>query len=218
MQYTLLHFLGCFPVSKSSLDQNSSRYTSQHRKRQPCHAMQIILSRPLVHPPPQPLPLVKPTTTQPEQHYFLPTEAPKFVLCFLVSLVSVSLSSAAAPALFLCFFEPPPAPDLFALVALVGVAWLEPPSLSPLRKDVERGVGARAATGVDAAVSIGVSPPFPKLTLLLLKTLFPSTTTKRLLCPGTLLTPFVYASNPIIIFPYGVSSRYSVSLRRISAS
>ncbi len=157
MQYTLLHFLGCFPVSKSSLDQNSSRYTSQHRKRQPCHAMQIILSRPLVHPPPQPLPLVKPTTTQPEQHYFLPTEAPKFVLCFLVSLVSVSLSSAAAPALFLCFFEPPPAPDLFALVALVGVAWLEPPSLSPLRKDVERGVGARAATGVDAAVSIGVS-------------------------------------------------------------
>src|SRR4051794_25622079 len=62
------------------------------------------------------------------------------------------------------------------------------------------------------------TPPFPKLTLLLEKTLFPSTTTNRLLCPGTTLTPFVYASNPIMIFPCGVSSRYSVSLRRISAS
>lgn len=91
-----------------------------------------------------------PLPHNPSSAYFLGT-APKFVLIFFTSFVSVSLSSAPKP--FLFFF--PPAPDLFALVELVGVAVLLPPS--PFRKLVDRGVGAIAATGVDCAVSIGES-------------------------------------------------------------
>jgi hypothetical protein len=83
---------------------------------------------------------------------------PKFVLIFFVSLSS-SLSSPSATFLFFLV----PAPYLFAEVALVGVAWLDPES--PFV--ISRGVFGIAAMGVDCAVSVGDSC-YPKSALLLL--------------------------------------------------
>jgi len=71
------------------------------------------------------------------------------VRAFLVSLVSVSLSSPVAFLLLLL-----PAAVRFAEVVLVGVAWFD--VLSTFIKLVEIGVGAVCA-GVDCAEAIGDS-------------------------------------------------------------
>lgn len=193
----------------------------------PCHAMQSIYQpakkRQIFqyHNQPPPLRIIS-------SHFFC---APKFVLIFFASL-SPSLSS---PGAFLFFFPFPSTAVLPAELALVGVAWFDPLSFTKL---VDNGVGALAATGVDDAVGAGESSlnkPISshpntlihcpnqmtrgeeltdciKLTLLLLNTLFISTTSPLLLAPpGATLELFVYASKPVMIFPCGVSSRYSVS-------
>lgn len=81
--------------------------------------------------------------------YFL--AAPKFVLAFLFPVGSLdSFSLSSPPAIFL-FFLP------FPEVADVGVGWFEALSPFPFWKLVDSGVGAIAATGVEAPDGTGES-------------------------------------------------------------